>query len=76
MIRISNIKYPIEFPEENIIEYIARKYKINGITDLRIARKSIDARKKNDIHYVYTLDISAHGEKKLLKKLPMQVVHF
>lgn len=69
MIRISNIKYPIEFPEENIIEYIARKYKINGITDIRIVRKSIDARKKNDIHYVYTLDISAHGEKKLLKKL-------
>ena len=69
MIRISNIKYPIEMPEENIIEFAVRKYRINGITDVRIVKKSIDARKKNDIHYVYTLDISAQGEKKLLKRL-------
>lgn len=69
MIRISNIKYPIEMPEENIIEFTVRKYRINGITDVRIVKKSIDARKKNDIHYVYTLDISAQGEKKLLKRL-------
>lgn len=69
MIRISNIKYPIESPEENIIEYIARKYKISGITDLKIVKKSIDARKKNDIHYVYTVDIAAPGEKKLLRRI-------
>lgn len=69
MIRISNIKYPIEAPEENIIEYTARKYKISGITDARIIKKSIDARKKDDIHYVYTIDIAAQGERKLLKRI-------
>ena len=33
-----------------------------------IFRKSVDARKKNDIHYIYTVDIHAREEKKLLRK--------
>lgn len=74
MIRLSNIKYPIEAREENIIQFIAAKYKINNITDFRIVKKSIDARKKNDIHYVYTVDIAAAGEKKLLKRIKQSSV--
>lgn len=68
MIRISNIKYPIESPEENLIEFAARKYKLRGIRDFRIVKKSIDARKKTDIHYVYTIDISAENESAALKR--------
>ena len=67
MIRISNIKYPITAPEEDLKGYISRRYKINGITDLRIVKQSIDARRKNDIHYVYTVDISAPSESGVLK---------
>lgn len=67
MIRISNIKYPIELLEENIPEYIIKKYKITNLKSFRIVKQSIDARKKNDIHYAYTVDISSDNEKQLLK---------
>lgn len=69
MIRISNIKYPIAASEENLIEFVAKKFKIKNIRDFKIAKKSIDARKKSDICYVYTVDISADNEPKLLKQI-------
>lgn len=67
MIRISNIKYPLTLDESNLPEYIAKKYSIESMTDFKIIRQSVDARKKEDIHYVYTVDISAENEKKLLR---------
>ncbi len=68
MIRISNIKYPVVLDESNIPEFIIKKYKIQNLKDFRIVKQSVDARKKNDIHYVYTVDISADNENKLLKQ--------
>ena len=44
MIRISNISYPIEMPEERLIEYIVKKYKIKNIKAFEISKKSIDAK--------------------------------
>lgn len=68
MIRISNIKYPVVLDESNIPEYVIKKYKIQNLKDFRIVKQSIDARKKNDIHYVYTVDVSADNESKLIKQ--------
>lgn len=68
MIRISNIKYPVVLDESNIPEFVAKKYKIGKLKDFRIVKKSIDARKKDDIHYVYTVDIVTDNENKLLKQ--------
>ena len=36
--------------------------------DFKIIRRSVDARKKNDIHYVYTVDVTASSEDKLIKR--------
>lgn len=68
MIRISNIKYPLTLSEENLPEYIAKKLKISKIKDFRIIKQSVDARKKSDIHYVYTVDIATDNEDKLIRK--------
>ncbi len=68
MIRISNIKYPVLLDETNLPEFIAKKYKLGEIKSFRIVRQSIDARKKDDVHYVYTVDISTDNETKLIKK--------
>lgn len=68
MIRISNIKYPVLLEEANLPEYVAKKYKIGTIKDFRIVRQSVDARKKDDIHYVYTVDLLTDNEQKLIKK--------
>ena len=67
MIRVRNIKVPVL--EDNIKKYTSQKLKINqdDIKTLKINKKSIDARRKNNIYYVYEVDVICKNEKKLLK---------
>ena len=69
MIRISNIKYPVQLPEEKLPDFVTKKYKLKGVKSFRIVKQSIDARKKDDIHYVYTVDIGAENENKAIKQI-------
>ena len=68
MIRISNINYPVTRPEEELKDLVAAKFKLN-IKSMRISRKSVDARKKSDIHYVYTVDICTDNDAAALKRV-------
>ena len=69
MIRISNIKYPIELPEDDLPEHVIKKYGLKSIKSFRIYRKSLDARKKSDIHYVYTVDVALENEPAAAKRI-------
>ena len=53
MIRISNIKIYDDLSEEEVFYFVLKKYNIskNDILDWNISKKSIDARRKKDIHY-------------------------
>lgn len=68
MIRVRQVKVLIE--KDNPLEALAKKIKIpvNQIIDYKIIRKSIDARDKNEIFYVYELDVSVYHEKDVLKR--------
>lgn len=68
MIKISNIKYPLQSEESNLPKFVAKKYDVSQMRDFRIVRKSIDARKKDDIHFVYTVEISCDNERNLIKR--------
>lgn len=70
MIRISQIKLPVEHDGLVLLQAAARELKMSSdkIENLTIQKKSIDARKK-PISYVYTVDVKLKGEEKLLKKL-------
>ncbi len=63
MIRIRDIKLPIG---EDIYQKI--KKEIPSARDITIIKKSLDARKKHDVHYVYTVDLCADDELLLVKK--------
>ena len=52
---IKNIKLPFDADFEDSIDGILRKLGISGITYRRIFKKSVDARKKPDIFFVYTV---------------------
>ncbi len=70
MILLRNVKlYPDE--SEDLLEDKAAKLlhlKKGEIKSLRINKKSLDARKKNDIHYRYALALETDNEKRLLQK--------
>lgn len=70
MIRINQLKISVE--SENILENkIARTLKIkeSEIKKITIAKRSIDARDKRDIKYVYTVDVTLNDESKINKKI-------
>ena len=56
MIRIQNIPLPIGGGEEQLRKRAARLLGLNPgqLRSLTLARQSIDARKKSDVHYVCT----------------------
>ncbi|MDO5398346.1 MAG: FAD-dependent oxidoreductase [bacterium] len=68
MLRITNIKLPPDMSEDILPEIIRKKYGIKNIKQLRLAKKSVDARRKNDVHYVYAVDIETDNEKQYIGK--------
>lgn len=71
MIRIRQIKIPVlEDSSEILLSKISSLLKVNeaDIISYFIRKKSIDARDKNDIYYVYEVDIDILSEKQILKK--------
>lgn len=66
MLRIKDIKIRNDFTNDELLCYVAKKNKISlqDIKDFRIYKKSIDARNKDDVFYVYTLDILVSNESK------------
>lgn len=69
MIRISNIKIYEDVSDEEIFNIVIKKYKIvrENVKKWNISKKSVDARKKDDVHYSYSIDISIKNEDKFLK---------
>ncbi len=68
MIKISNIRYDIRKAESDLEEYVKNEYGILGLKDFELLKKSVDARKKSDIHYVYSARLCCKNEKELIKR--------
>ena len=70
MLRIKQIKLPINHNENDLKLKLAKKLKIkiNDIIKFKINKKSIDARDKNNLTYVYEIDADIKNEKHILKK--------
>lgn len=70
MIRITDLKLPIDHKQHTLYEKVAKALHISveAIQELQIFRRSLDARKKDNIHYVYVVDILVAQEQKILAK--------
>ncbi len=71
MIRIQQVKMPLGHTKDELLKKAAKLLKVSPeqIKNLKIAKRSIDARKKSEVCYVYTLDISLPEEERILKKV-------
>lgn len=71
MIRISELKLPVGTEEDLLWKKAAKvlSVPVEQITELWIFKRSLDARKKEDIHYVYVVDVSVKKEKALLANI-------
>lgn len=66
MLRLNNIKIREDLSDYEVLKLSIKKYKIDesDITKWFISKKSIDARKKDDVHYNYSIDLNVKNEKK------------
>ena len=68
MLRISNVKAPLELPVSMLIESLAREIGYRGrFKSWKIAKKALDARSKANVHYVYSIDVEVDNEQAFLK---------
>ena len=69
MIRINNIKLKIGYTADDIEAVIKKNLKLSYVPTYKIAKLSIDSRKKDQIHYVAAIDVICDNEEKLLRKV-------
>lgn len=70
MIRISELKLPLDHPAEALREAVLRRLGVadDALLSLTVARRANDARKKSAILLVYTVDVAVADEADLLAR--------
>ena len=65
MIRITDIHLPVDYKENDLLNKICKSLKINknSIDKYTLFRRSIDARKKFDVHFIITVDVIVKGDE-------------
>lgn len=76
MIRINDISLPLGYKDEDIIKYTAREINVkpSEIKGLKLVKRSVDARKKDNVHFKISVEISLNNEAYILKKYPINKV--
>ena len=69
MLRISNIQMPVKHTENMLKGVVANLLEINILKfkSFEISGQAIDARKKNNVVYVYSVDVELDNEEKYLE---------
>lgn len=80
MIRISQLKLPAEHSPEELIKRASKTLRVSpeAIRELRIVKQSLDARKKPELFYSYTLDVAMEKESAVVHRIKnpnVSIVH-
>ena len=70
MIRINQLKLPVTHTEKDLYKKAAKLLRVpeDQIRSLEPVRQSLDARKKNELLYIYSLDASVAGKEEAIVK--------
>lgn len=71
MLRLTEIKLPLDHPEGALRAALLKRLGVaeNELLGFTVFRRGHDARKKSNIHFVYTVDAELKDEKAVLKRL-------
>jgi hypothetical protein len=71
MIRIQNIRLPLDYTDDTLRRAAGQKLHLpfEKLRSVRLRKRSVDARKRDAIVFLATLDVKADGENKILAKL-------
>ena len=70
MLRLSNLSMPPDYTEASLQAAVEKKCGLlpGDLLSLTVTRRSVDARRKDDVHFVLTLHLKVRNEPALLKK--------
>ncbi len=73
-LRLTELKLPLDHSEDALAEAIARTLGIarSQLLGYTVYRRGFDARKKSDIHFIYTLDVQTSDNAALLQRAQSQ----
>lgn len=73
-LRLTNLRLPVDAPEEELRSAVVRKLKVTleEVISLRILRKSLDARSKFHMVFVYTVLVEVPDDDALQQRLSRQ----
>ena len=68
MIKLSNVKLPVNYTDDIVVNEISKVLKISktAILKCEFSKLSVDARKKNNVHYTATINITIN--EKIVKE--------
>ena len=76
MLRINNVSLPLDYEPDRLKKYAAKALRVNekDIRSAELYKRSVDARKKNNVHFEASIDVRLYGnEEKIIKKNPKAV---
>ena len=71
MLRLDNISLPLSWDMTTLTEAVLRRLRIPAdmLQSVTLAKKSVDARDKGDVHFVLSVDVKVRNEEAVLKRL-------
>lgn len=70
MLRVSGLHMGLDFTARDLRRAAAKKLRVpeSALGAVRLAKKSVDARKKGDVHFVCAAEVQVDGESRLLAR--------
>ena len=71
MLRLNEIKLPVSHAEKDLESEITKRLKINNsdLKNFKIFKRSYDARKKDNVIFVYSVDVEIVNENRIISNL-------
>jgi uncharacterized FAD-dependent dehydrogenase len=71
MLRLSELKLPLDHPEDALQKAVLKRLRVppNDVFEQRLVKRSIDARRRDQIQLIYSVDVRVRGEAALLRRL-------
>ena len=69
-LRVASLRLPVEAPEHEIVEALATRLNVNvdAISEWRLLRKSLDARSRRELQFVYSVAVRVQPDAARLIK--------
>lgn len=71
MLRLINLNVPLDYTESSLRDLLLKKLKLpqDALLSFRVSRRSVDARNRQDVHFVLSVDLSLKDENAALRRV-------